>query len=246
MALAYKKLSKYPHSVRRLLGIEMNQLHSLVEQLTPSWEKQLRLSYRRFGRPYKHDLGSMIILLLIYYRSYITQAFLGYLFDLDKANVCRILRELEPLLARLLPLPKRRVLSKEEVAHLLIDVTEQSIERPKKGQKAYYSGKKKQHTLKTELRIDSQGTIVSLSKSYPGSKHDFAIFKEEPFPPPGVPLLADSGYQGIQHRHAAAEIPYTTCKGKPLTQAQKAHNRQVASQRIQIEHKIRSINRAVA
>jgi transposase len=125
---------------------------------------------------------------------------------------------------------------------LLIDATEQPIERPKEGQKAYYSGKKKQHTLKTELRIDSQGTIVSLSKSYPGSKHDFAIFKEEPSPPPGVHLLADSGYQGIQHRHAAAEIPYTTRKGKPLTQAQKAHNRQVASQRIQIEHKIRSIN----
>jgi IS5 family transposase len=54
-------------------------------------------------------------------------------------------------------------------------------------------------------------------------------------------LLADSGYQGIQHRHAAAEIPYKACKGKPLTQAQKAHNRQLASQRIQIEHKIRSI-----
>ncbi len=38
-----------------------------------------------------------------------------------------------------------------------------------------YSGKKKQHSLKTELCIDSQGPIVSLSKSYPGSKHDFAM-----------------------------------------------------------------------
>jgi hypothetical protein len=89
MELVYKKLSKHPHSVRRLLGIAMNQLHNRVEQLAPIWEKQLRLSYRRFGRPYKHDLGSMIILRLIYYRSYMTQAYLGYLFDLDKANVCR-------------------------------------------------------------------------------------------------------------------------------------------------------------
>lgn len=241
MALNYKKLSRYPHSVRRLLGIENNQLHGIIEQLTPIWEKHLKSSYRRFGRPYKHDLGSMVVLLLIYYRSYITQEFLGYLFDLDKANVCRIIRKLEPLLARLLPIPKRRVLSKEEVNQLLIDVTEQPIERPKKRQKAYYSGKKKQHTLKTELRIDSQGTIVSLSKSYPGSKHDFAIFKEEPPPPPGISLLADSGYQGLQLRHVSAQIPHKARNGRPLNASQKAYNRLLASQRIQIEHKIRSI-----
>ncbi len=73
MALAYKKLPKYPHSVRRLLGIEMNQLHSLVEQLTPSWEKQLRLSYRRFGRPYKHDLGSNLSSGLWYFNLRVNQ-----------------------------------------------------------------------------------------------------------------------------------------------------------------------------
>lgn len=72
----------------------------------------------------------MLVLLLIYYGSYITQVFLGYLFDLDKAKVCCIIRKLEPFLARLLPLPKRRVPSKEAVEQLLIDVTEQPIERP--------------------------------------------------------------------------------------------------------------------
>jgi len=241
MALKYKKLLRYPRSIRRLLGIEINQLESIVKQLTPVWEKHLRSSYLRFGRPYKHELGSMVILLLIYYRSYITQEFLGYLFDLDNSNVCRIIRKLEPLLARLLAIPKRRVLSKESVEQLLIDVTEQPIERPKQGQRVYYSGKKKQHTLKTELRIDSQGTIVSLSKSYPGSKHDFAIFKEEPPPPPSIPLLADSGYQGVQHLHVSAKLPHKARKGRPLNGSQKAYNRLLASQRIQIEHKIRSI-----
>jgi hypothetical protein len=111
----------------------------------------------------------------------------------------------------------------------------------RKDKRLIISGKKKQHTLKAELRIDSQGTIVSLSKSYPGSKHDFAIFKEEPSPPPGVHLLADSGYQGIHHLHASTKTPYKARKGKPLTEEQKSHNRQLASQRVQIEHKIRSI-----
>jgi hypothetical protein len=44
---------------------------------------------------------------------------------------------------------KTRHLSQEEVEEIIIDATEQPIERPKKGQKSFYSGKKKRHTNKT-------------------------------------------------------------------------------------------------
>ena len=88
---------------------------------------------------------------LLYYRSYITQRFISScLFEVDHSTVSRIIQKLEPLLAKAMPLPKERSLSQEEVM-CLIDATEQSIERPSKGQQGYYSGKKKRHTIKTGL-----------------------------------------------------------------------------------------------
>ncbi|ETO91713.1 MAG: hypothetical protein P857_885 [Candidatus Xenolissoclinum pacificiensis L6] len=59
----------------------------------------------------------------------------------------------------------------------------------------YYSGKKKPHTIKTDVRINDKGRIVQVSKSYPGSIHDFKLFKQQEFPPQDSTVLVDSGYQ---------------------------------------------------
>ena len=91
---------------------------------------------------------------------------------------------------------------------LLIDTTEQSIERPKKVQKPYYSGKKKRHTLKTEIRTTRQGRIVHVSKTHPGSVHDFTVFKGEKRPAKESRVYLDSGYQGIAAPHPNADFRY--------------------------------------
>ena len=122
---------------------------------------------------------------------------MGYLFGLNNSQVCRFIRKLEPILASVVAISKRKKLSQQELEYLIIDATEQPIERPKKGQKPYYSGKKKQHTLKTEIRVTPKGRIVHVSKSRPGSVHDFEAFKKEPPPPDYARLFVDSGYQGI-------------------------------------------------
>ncbi|MBX9889837.1 MAG: transposase family protein [Amoebophilaceae bacterium] len=88
MSLTYKKIVNKPEMFTRLLGINRLHFDQIVEVLTPVWCNYLSNSYYRPGRAYKQDLGTMVILLLIYYRSYITQEFVGYLFDLDKSNVC--------------------------------------------------------------------------------------------------------------------------------------------------------------
>ncbi|TDG95422.1 transposase family protein [Cardinium endosymbiont of Culicoides punctatus] len=241
MGLIYKKLSKHPFSLRRLLGIELSELQKILFFLTPVWASHLSKRYKGPGRHYKHDLGSMVSLLLIYYRSYLTQEFLGYLFDLDKSNVCRIIQQLEPLLSKILPISSKRFLSKEEVETIIIDVTEQPIERPKKDQESYYSGKKKQHTVKKEIRINESGTIVHLSKTHPGKVHDFSIFKQEPPPDQKSLVLADSGYQGIENIHNDSIIPYKSSKNNPLTPEKKVYNQILARDRVLVEHKIRSI-----
>jgi hypothetical protein len=45
MTLTYKKLTKHPHSLRRLLGIDRDKMEQLVVSLTPLWEAHLSAKY---------------------------------------------------------------------------------------------------------------------------------------------------------------------------------------------------------
>lgn len=82
----------------------------------------------------------------------------------------------------------------------MIDATEQPIERPKKRQTPYYSGKKKRHVLKTERQVNPQGGIVHLSKSYQGSTHDLRVFKGEKRSPQKKRKPAFCGFGPSRHR----------------------------------------------
>ena len=46
---------------------------------------------RKFGagRPFKLDTRDRFLMLLVYYRLYITYTLTGFLFDIDQSNVCR-------------------------------------------------------------------------------------------------------------------------------------------------------------
>ena len=52
----------------------------------------------------------------------------------------------------------------------LVDATEQRISRPgdQEHQREYYSGKNKQHTLKTQRVTDGEHHILAISKAIPG------------------------------------------------------------------------------
>ncbi len=60
---------------------------------------------------------------------------------------------------------------------VLVDVSENPIERPKK-QKKYYSGKKKKHTLKTQILADKKSKKIICIPQSKGRKHDYRVFKE--------------------------------------------------------------------
>jgi hypothetical protein len=188
-------MAKKPRTFNLLFGVSVCQFEEISGKVKDQWINSVLGRYKRPGRPYDHALEDMILMLLLYFRSYITQGFVGYLFDLDKSRVCRIIQTLEPLLARVMAISKHKHLSSQDVDSLIIDATEQAVERPQKGQKAYYSGKKKRHTLKTEVRINLLGRIVHVSKSRPGSVHDFALYKKEKALPAHTRGFVDSGYQ---------------------------------------------------
>jgi hypothetical protein len=99
------------------------------------------------GGKFKLSLRDRLLMLLVYYRLYVTFTLVGFLFDLDQSNIYRDVRYLEPLVRRCVPIPKkvhkltRRLRTIEEVEQFFpgfkafIDATEQEIPRPKNAKK---------------------------------------------------------------------------------------------------------------
>ena len=244
MTISYKKISKHPKMFLRLLGVTREEFDILASKLELQWEQKVINKYKRPGRNYKLSIQQMLMMLLLYYRSYSTQMQIGFMFGIDDSRVCRIIKKLEPLVARIVAIKKNRTLSYEETAQL-IDVTEQVVERPKKKQKHYFSGKKRRHTLKTEVRVTSDGRIINISKSYKGKTHDFKIHKESDPVPIATRVYADSGYQGLNKRTKNARIPIKKSKKKPLCYWEKLYNKIVAKRRIKVENVIAEVKNFV-
>ena len=235
MSIRYIKIRKHSKTFQSLFGLSVAQFDVILQRVELKWHDSVISAYKRPGRDYKLELSDMILMLLLYYRSYVTQMFVGYLFGIDDSRVCRIIQRLEPILASVMAIEKRKKLSQEEVESLLIDATEQPIERPKRRQKPYYSGKKKRHTLKTEIRLTLKGRIVHVSKPHPGSVHDFTAFKGEQLPPKESRLYV-TGYQGIADIHSNADFPYKRSKNNTMDADEKAYNTALSRLRIRIEH----------
>ena len=127
---------------------------------------------------------------------------------------------------------------------VVIDVSEVPIERPKKKQRAFYSGKHKQHTLKAQLVIDVQrGQFLAVATGK-GRTHDLSLFKHSKVRFCEVLLcLADKGYQGIAKIHANSITPQKKSPRQSLSDADKQANRALARLRIKVEHGIRRLKR---
>lgn len=239
--MKYEILKKNRLVFLRLFGVKVSEFEVILEKVTPLWESEVVGKYEAQGRFFKCNLSQMILLLLLYYRHYITQEFIGMLFSLHKSNVCRIIKRLEPLLAQVMPIPQRDSLSPEEIQDLIIDATENHIERPKKDQKKYYSGKKKRHTLKTEIRVTKKGKIAHVSDTVPGTVHDFTLLEGGEEIPSETNAIADSGYQGIKNIHEKSEIPHKKPKSGELTEKQKESNTILSKVRVIVENIIGDI-----
>ncbi len=95
--------------------------------------------------------------------------------------------------------------------------------------------------MKTEIVIEENGQILSVSRSHRGRMHDFRIRKQEKLLAKDSIKYADSGYQGWQKLQKNVLIPYKKYRKKPLTEVQKKHNRKLASFRMRVENKIREL-----
>lgn len=223
---------------RYLTGVAPDIFQEMVGRLRPLWDKACRRK-NRAGRPYGvGGLEDHLLVLLILYRCHITQDFLALLYGVDKATVCRSLSRIETLSRRTLGVERNVRVTQEEAQALLIDATEQPVQRPAWGQKRWYSGKKKRHCIKNEIITTETGRIVAVSPSVPGTVHDITIRRRGPPLPEEARAYADSGYQGYQEDHPALDIPYKKPKKGKLTKDEKEYNHALSRFRVRVEHTI--------
>src|SRR6201985_1077918 len=137
----------------------------MIERLRPHWRKRIVAAKKRSGRPWRvGELEDHLLVLLLLYRCAITQDFVACLSGTDQSVISRAMRRMENLAARVLGVKHAIRVSSAEAAALIFDGTEQPIQRPGRKQRCGYSGKKKRHTIKTEIVITEPGRIVSVSR----------------------------------------------------------------------------------
>ena len=249
------RLQHSPDALRQLTGLTPAAFDHLLAQLTPRYQqaddrRKNRSGRRRkpgAGRKHTLALADRLLMLLLYYRTYVPHTFLGFLFGLDDSAVCRNINPLQPLLAGLFRIPERRVtLTEEDVRELFFDATERPTRRPKRRQRACYSGKKKRHTLKNQVVVTRRKKkpgpgakprrvrIAAVSGTFPGKTHDKKVYDAtRVLCPPGVKRTGDTGYLGTGLATPTRRPPRGT-----LSARQKAGNRRVARRRVVAEHGI--------
>jgi hypothetical protein len=242
----FKKLSQQPRIFKTLSGLTPQQFKELLTKLEPLWSEaeQKRKSRpnrkRKIGggdKP-KLTLEEQLFMLLMYYRTYAGQVFIGTVVGLDNSNVGRWIGRLEPVLAQIFRIPQKKItLTNDELWELIVDATEQETQR-RKG--TGFSGKKGRQTIKTQIHVDRNGIIRAVSDSIAGNRHDKHLYDESKTyarAPDGTLIKpkkhGDLGYVGTE-----CSIPAKKPKSRPLMMHEKYFNRQQAKKRIQVEHTI--------
>ena len=262
--LNYSRLSKKPLLFRSFTGLELSEFDSICKQVEskyPQYEIK-RLSQKNrtrnvgAGNHFKLRVRDRFLMLLVYYKLYITHTLSGFLFDLDQSNVHRDIQYIEPIVKSCIPLPQklynitRRLRTVEEVElyfpgfKAFIDATEQEILIPedKKRKKEYYSGKKKRHTVKTQLMVNKKGEILHKSKHHKkGRQHDYKVYKDEhPVTLKSVKNYYDLGYVGVEKDFPDVKVvlPVKKIRNVELTEKEKIYNKRHRRQRVIVEHTI--------
>ena len=104
-----------------------------------SFDKMLEVvetGLRNFGRQTKLSRADQLLMTLMYWREYRTEFHIGLTYGISESTVCRTIKKVENVLiqSKQFHLPGKKALQPSEtvIEIVLVDATEQPIERPKK------------------------------------------------------------------------------------------------------------------
>lgn len=258
MCIVFDYIQKYPSRTKQILGISHEQFQALLEsalkediKIQKEKETQkVRINYPVGGRKKLLSNSEQICLCLFYLRQIPTFEILGMLFGISKSEAhvtfhywIKIIRVILPssLLEQMQGKEGNLMIVQEILTNfkLLVDSLEQPIDRPsdKEKQKKFYSGKKKQHTLKNQLVGLPEGKdIIDVAVGFAGPTSDINLFREQQKKFDAEQKFeGDKGYQGGKN----ITTPQKKKRKQQLTEQQKTQNKILSSKRIFIEHLIR-------
>lgn len=279
-----KSLHDCPALVKVFMGISAPVFWAIVEEvegrLSESDQQRLARASRKrqrapgAGRECDQPVAIRVALILTYLRLHIPQVAVAAMYGATQTDVSRDLRRVLPVIQASLPCPavwkvveRETALTEEDRLTLeqlvdqrvLVDATEQRVSRPTDSdrRKAYYSGKKKQFTLKTQLVTDGEHHICAISQAVPGTIHDKKLSDQVhtlEHLPDGCEADADKGYQGLAAQvdlvtvvnpetgatqtlpRLTVNTPHKKPKREELTEDQKAFNAALSAIRVRVEH----------
>ena len=169
----------------------------------------------------------------------------------------------ESLVKECIPLPKKiyklvpkRLRTTNEVDRYFpgfkafIDSTEQEIPRPKNNRKrkSYYSGRKRKHTIKTQLMVNT-GELTCIRQVTGMEENMIMTFTKTNHPtitPSQVDNIVDSGYLGIEKDYPtikSVHFPIRKKKNTLLSNDDVRYNKNHSRLRIIVEHTICKIKK---
>ena len=272
MICRYDYLHRYSTVFLKMTGLRLHEFDKLLTDMLPRIVEAERARLQRadrrraIGAGRHHDLTrtNQLLLTIIWLRHYPTNEVLGFLFGVSDSTVSRIIARILPLLeasgkdTMRLPDPGRKrrksldiLLEETPELAIIIDSFEQRVQRPRERAEAdgYYSGKKKQHTLKSQVAVDEEtGEICDVGESVAGPTADLKLLKQSGLLerlPEGLGALGDLAYIGIGEAHpqGLGATPRRKPRGKDRPPEDIAFNQAFAKRRIKVEHTIGRMRR---
>lgn len=272
MICRYDHLRRHPSVFLAMTGLSLDEFEELLTDMLPRLVTAEQVRLQRTNRRRAIGAGrtphlcrtNQLLLVIIWLRQYPTNEVLGYLFGVSDSTASRLIARILPLLeaagkdAMRLPDPGRKhraeldaLLASTPQLAVIIDTFEQRVQRSKERSDAdgHYSGKKKQHTLKSQVAVNElSGEIVDVADSVPGPTADITVVKESKLLerlPKGVGAIGDLAYVGIAdlHPQGLGATPRRKPRGKDRPPEDSAFNRAFAKRRITVEHGIARLRR---
>jgi hypothetical protein len=270
MILRREHLGQHPSVFRSMTGLTVAAFDAMLPGLLAAFHAGRRKRLDRPGRlrafgggdGFDLDPADQLLLTVVWLRHYPAQECLGYLFGVSDSSALRAARRCLPVLEAAgkdtmrLPDPGRgqrrdlpALLRDTPALAVIVDTFEQRTQRPRRKQRAYYSGKEKAHTLKSQAGVDEDGRIADVGKSRPGRWADLKVFRKSGLVGKllraRVGALGDLASVGLGevHPRLRGAAPRRKPRGKDRPPADRRYNRAFARRRIKGEHAIGRLRR---
>ena len=263
--LRYMDLIQNPRRFLALTGYTIDEFRALLSFFRARFQVYVSIftlegkpRQNRSYSPYKNSvlptMEDKLLFILNYMKTYPLQESHAQAYEMQQSQANQWIHLLLPLvnlsLAECGELPARKEedfnLDEDEAGLFFHDGTDRPINRPQdpEEQELYYSGKKKQHTVKNDVLSDERCKVRFLSETVEGRKNDKRLADESGYRVPSGSVLAqDAGFQGFELEGVAILQPKKKPRGGELSYADKVRNRLISSIRVRVEHTIGGVKR---